>query len=1225
MRRPLSLLALLAAFAPARGQAAVPPPRRDLAEVRAVLAQAPKAPGRGRPLHVVLTANRKDHGPHEHDYPRWMERWQVLLGGKGEASPTLYGLTGHLPPGPKPGAPGVTVETAVNWPTPEQFARADVVVAFMGTGGVWNEARLRDVRALLDRGRGFVALHAAVIAEKPTARPLAELLGLAWESGTTLFRHGALDVRVTARDHPITRGLPERLHFEDESYWPLVGDPARVQVLATADEPMPGSGDLKPQPMFWTHTPGRGRVFASILGHYTWTFDDPYFRMLALRGIAWAAGESPYRLDPLVLAGARVTTEKAPAAEAQAPPAQPVPPDPADPNLLLWLDAGDPATMTTTPEGRVAGWASRAARVRARLSSAGPQQPLLVPQGLGGRPAVRFDGVDDVLRDTAFGQSAAEWTLAVVLTPRSNAGLFRAVIAANRPRQDDFQTGFNVDLGPGATATFSSLNLEGVKAGGATNLRTQAAPFGAGQVLLLTTGAGGSRLWVNGYQEEGRGASEAVTVMEELRLGGRFYMGQERGFFQGDVSEVLLYRGVLTEAQRNGLTAHLVRRYGPEVRPPVVVALDPWDYLPSYTWGATRRPLAPIEEAVARGKADPRGRRVLEARLIEVLADPANPPAARDFACRQLAVIGTAAAVPALVRLLDDAALTNTACFALARIPDAAAERALLDALRRLSGSRRLEVVTALAGRGSATAAPALAPLLSDPDAATRTAAATALGHLGGPAALEALRGDLDRRPEPVVAAALLQCADREAAAGRRKEATVLFERLRQADVPGVPRRAALHGLIRLQGADGVPLLLAQLAGEPEDRRAALLLARELPGKEVTAALSAGLFALAPEAQAQVLAALADRGDMAATPAVRAALQGDPAARAAAARALGRLGTHEDVPALLRLVAAPRGETSAAALEALGRLRGVETDAALIALVEHGEQHLRAAAVQAVARRGSAAAAPALLRLARGEDAALRTAALRALGGTATVVEVPALVEVLRVADAADAQAAEQALTAVYARITERNRWAEAVLAGLAGARPEGRAALLRCLSLHGGPQALAAVSAAVGDPDEEVRDEALGLLANWETVEAAEPLLAVVRAPANPTHRTLALRGYLRLAGLPAGPAARRLEMCRVGLALATRDDERRVALAALAGIPSPEALQAAADLLDREPLAGEAAVAVLAIGERLPPADAGAVRAALDRLRDRVSDPELLRRAAELRARLGSEGPAR
>jgi hypothetical protein len=43
-----------------------------------------------------------------------------------------------------------------------------------------------------------------------------------------------------------------------------------------------------------------------VPGHFTRTFADPYFRILLLRSMAWTAGGSPYRFDPLVLRAARV-------------------------------------------------------------------------------------------------------------------------------------------------------------------------------------------------------------------------------------------------------------------------------------------------------------------------------------------------------------------------------------------------------------------------------------------------------------------------------------------------------------------------------------------------------------------------------------------------------------------------------------------------------------------------------------------------------------------------------------------------------------------------------------------------------------------------------------------------------------------------------------------------------------------------------------------------------
>src|SRR5262249_31344235 len=124
-------------------------------------------------------------------------------------------------------------------------------------------------------------------------------IGLAWRDGSSRFRHGPLDLTFETAGHSITRGF-RTLHLEDESYWDLVGDPAEVTVLASAVE------DGKPRPLLWTREQGRGRVFCSIPGHYTWTFDDPLFRALILRAIAWTAREPADRFRELVSSGARV-------------------------------------------------------------------------------------------------------------------------------------------------------------------------------------------------------------------------------------------------------------------------------------------------------------------------------------------------------------------------------------------------------------------------------------------------------------------------------------------------------------------------------------------------------------------------------------------------------------------------------------------------------------------------------------------------------------------------------------------------------------------------------------------------------------------------------------------------------------------------------------------------------------------------------------------------------
>jgi putative heme-binding domain-containing protein len=255
-------------------RAGAPPPRRR-SEVEAVLRALPASNGNHRTLNVVLAAGPKDHGPGEHDYPLWQRRWRTLL----ELDENAH------------------VSTADGWPTAGQWAKADLVVMYSANPG-WSKEKALELDAYLARGGGLVLIHYAVNG-RGAADAFAERIGLAWKDGASRFRHGPQELTFPDRKDPIARGL-ERLKLEDESYWRLDGDVKKVHVLATGQE------EGQAQPLLWTREQGKGRVFACIPGHYTWTFDDPLFRVLLLRGMAWAAGEPVDRFQPLVFPGARV-------------------------------------------------------------------------------------------------------------------------------------------------------------------------------------------------------------------------------------------------------------------------------------------------------------------------------------------------------------------------------------------------------------------------------------------------------------------------------------------------------------------------------------------------------------------------------------------------------------------------------------------------------------------------------------------------------------------------------------------------------------------------------------------------------------------------------------------------------------------------------------------------------------------------------------------------------
>lgn len=263
------------------------PPVRTKAEAERVLG-APfsdpartslptSTPDRRTALRIVLVASKQDHGPGQHDYPRWQEKWLRLLA---------------------QAATNAAVEKAWEWPSAEQFATADVLVFYFWNHD-WSPTRYAQLDTYQQRGGGVVILHSACIADREPEK-LAERIGLSAQPGTVSYRHMPFELRFTAKHHPLAHGLPETLHFLDEPYWPLIGDPARVTVLAT------GRVDGADKPLVWTfERPGvdgrSGRVFGSILGHYFWTLDDPLYRLLVLRAIAWAGGAELDRLRSATL------------------------------------------------------------------------------------------------------------------------------------------------------------------------------------------------------------------------------------------------------------------------------------------------------------------------------------------------------------------------------------------------------------------------------------------------------------------------------------------------------------------------------------------------------------------------------------------------------------------------------------------------------------------------------------------------------------------------------------------------------------------------------------------------------------------------------------------------------------------------------------------------------------------------------------------------------------
>ena len=251
------------------------PPARTREEMAAFVSSAAPSSEEVKPLRILLCIDTKDHGLDEHDYPVWLQRWSKLL----------------------PLADRVTVATNLGFPSRAQLAAADVTV-FCSRNAGWSAEHAALLDEYQQRGGGLVLLHWAM-AGGDDALGYAGRVGLSTGPGSK-FRHGETELTFTNPEHPITKGFT-KLKLTDETYWGFFGDEKRITPLATGVE------ENEPRTQLWAYEHFKGRVFGSIPGHYVWTFDDPLYRVLVLRGIAWAAGEKDVnRLLELAPVGARL-------------------------------------------------------------------------------------------------------------------------------------------------------------------------------------------------------------------------------------------------------------------------------------------------------------------------------------------------------------------------------------------------------------------------------------------------------------------------------------------------------------------------------------------------------------------------------------------------------------------------------------------------------------------------------------------------------------------------------------------------------------------------------------------------------------------------------------------------------------------------------------------------------------------------------------------------------
>ena len=525
--------------------------------------------------------------------------------------------------------------------------------------------------------------------------------------------------------------------------------------------------------------------------------------------------------------------------------------------------------------------------------------------------------------------------------------------------------------------------------------------------------------------------------------------------------------------------------------------------------------LNPIELAIVQSRNEAAVRSDLEARLIAVLQGTATD-LAKDYACRQLALVGSDVCIPALAELLPNPRLSYMARYALEGLGSPAAIQSLRAMLGKTEGRSQVGVVISLGTLADTEAVAPIAALLASENDELREVAVVALGRIGNMPAATALQEFAVHAPDTLRTAVIdaqLAAAESLCRRGELAAASAICESLQTADSELV-RAAAFRGLLAAKPAESLTLILVGLSAEESWKRAvAADCLTQVQKTAELATIAAAIPDLPTPGKIAALTSLQDRCD----PSLRAAAlklldQAEASVQMAALSALIASAAPDDVPTLVGLAAnAPDPAVRDAAAETVRLMPAHGTNEALLALLQR-DTNPQPVMLRCALSRRSPLFVPAFLKAAESADAETRQQAFLALEVMATPAEAAALIGLLcKTAPGEEREAADRAVWMSCQQIPDPAARSALLKTALAQADAAGKCAILPTFARMGGEEALAAVHEAMQSPDRAVRDAGHRALANWPDASVAGELLDIVKSSDVEAYRIWSLRAYAR------------------------------------------------------------------------------------------------------------------
>ncbi len=580
-----------------------------------------------------------------------------------------------------------------------------------------------------------------------------------------------------------------------------------------------------------------------------------------------------------------------------------------------------------------------------------------------------------------------------------------------------------------------------------------------------------------------------------------------------------------------------------------------------------------------------------ELQLLSFLKSDATESAKMEV-CRHLRIIGSKKSVPVLEGMLLEKETTDMARYVLEKIPDKAADEALLKSLPKTKGLIKAGIVSSLGHRRVPEAVPHLKKTLEEnQDLMVSLAAAAALGHIRNAQAVEALSMALSKTSGELkmqVAGSLLKCAEEYLSNKSIEKAQNIYGQILNSDLPSSFYHSAARGKISSAEGRGDEVIIEKLKTSQKDLSPYLEMIPEYFDSSTIPKVCALLPSLSDPEKVQLISVLSLYSKKEVLQTVLKSVESQSQkVRTAALKTLQQIGNSSTVGFLAQYAASSKGEDQQQARASLWGLKGDDIDSTITSkLSTEKNPEIQIEYIKAAEERQIYSAKEIIFERLSFPNPKVRSQAIQSLKKISSPEDLPKLIDSLKKVEN-DQHRQEMISTIAYTalKIPDPLKKGEAVTRALPEAKDPGvRSSLYLILGMIGDDSTLPVLRKGLKESHEMIHGSVVRALANWPNPTAADDLLHLVRTSEKQELQIICLRSFIRMVEMEPfrrpEAAVRSLEQA---LELALRPSEKTMVLGVLPKFACEEAADLARRLIKDKEVEQEARKALNLIKEKL------------------------------------------